>query len=114
MDDDHFVLNTHGLHNAHLLRKVMPRTLTEPKPLYEDRKMHHFELARRLRAEQGDKRKATQAKRKATLEANKAKKAAKQKEIESAQNQGSGMTEADETEDDDGDGSDQRKRKRLT
>ncbi|KAK0430360.1 hypothetical protein EV421DRAFT_1893571 [Armillaria borealis] len=47
-DDDHFVINTFALHNAILLRKFLPRSLTEPKPLYTDRQSHHVEIASTL------------------------------------------------------------------
>ncbi|KAK0467035.1 uncharacterized protein EV420DRAFT_1636068 [Desarmillaria tabescens] len=73
-DDDHFVINTFGLHNAILVRKFLPRSLTAPKPLYMDRRSHHFEIASTLRTTQAAKRAQTQEKRKATLALNKARK----------------------------------------
>ncbi|KII84492.1 hypothetical protein PLICRDRAFT_179320 [Plicaturopsis crispa FD-325 SS-3] len=76
-DDDHFVLNMHALHNASLIRKLLPRTLTAPAPLFADRRARHYELAALLRISQADKREKTAAKMKATRETNKAKKAAR-------------------------------------
>ncbi len=75
-DDNHFVINTFGLHNASLLRKALPRHLFDPKPLYADRKSHHSILAATLRTTQDAKRARTQEKRKATLALNRAKKQA--------------------------------------
>jgi hypothetical protein len=72
--DDHFVINMTSLHNAAQLRKVLPRNLTAPKPLYSDRKARHFEIAMTLRVTQAEKRERTKAKSKATREAKKAKK----------------------------------------
>jgi hypothetical protein len=73
-DDGHFVLNLHALHNAALIRQVLPRHLTSPKPLYNDRQARHFEIATKLRVTQALKRETTKAKGKATREANNAKK----------------------------------------
>jgi hypothetical protein len=73
-DDGHFVINMHALHNASILRKVLPRELTAPKPLYTDRKAHHYKIAAGLRVTQSEKRARTAAKTKATNEANKRKK----------------------------------------
>jgi hypothetical protein len=73
-DDGHFVINMHAFHNATLLRKILPRHLTAPKPLYVDRKAHHFEIAAGLRVTQTEKRARTAAKAAATRQANKAKK----------------------------------------
>jgi hypothetical protein len=73
-DDGHFVINMHAFHNATLLRKILPRHLTAPKPLYIDRKARHFEIAAGLRVTQTEKRARTAAKAAATREANKAKK----------------------------------------
>ena len=53
---DRFVINTHGFHNAHLLRATLPRPLTVPIPLHPDRQAKHFEIARNLRASQKIKR----------------------------------------------------------
>lgn len=75
-DDDYFVINLHGLHNATLLRKILPRSLTAPRPLFEDRKAQHFQIAATLRVTQTEKRARSAAKSKATREANAASKAA--------------------------------------
>lgn len=73
-DDDHFLICTYALHNANMLRRALPRVLTTPKPLYEDRRAQHYDVAARLRVSQAAKRNLTQQKRKATLAAKKAKK----------------------------------------
>jgi post-segregation antitoxin (ccd killing protein) len=73
-NDDHFVINMTSLHNAAQIRKILPCNLTAPKPLYENRKARHFEIASILRVTQAEKRECTKAKAKATREANKAKK----------------------------------------
>jgi hypothetical protein len=73
-DDGHFVINMHALHNATLLRNILPRHLTAPKPLYTDRIARHHEIAAELRVTQTEKRARTAAKTKATKEANKVKK----------------------------------------
>ena len=66
-DDDHFIVNMAALHNSTLLRRALPRALTVPRPLYTDRKAHHFEVAARLRMSQTEKRAETQEKRRNTL-----------------------------------------------
>ncbi|KAJ6528118.1 hypothetical protein B0H19DRAFT_1214630 [Mycena capillaripes] len=42
-DDSRFLLNTHALHNAHLVRETLPRSLTAPKPCFADRHAKHSE-----------------------------------------------------------------------
>lgn len=114
-DDNHFVVNTYGLHNATLLRNVLPRTLVTPRPLYEDCKAHHFEHAATLRVTQAAKRAVTQAKRKATL----AQKKAKQLETIAEEDEDDGDKDEDEAEADGWNGKDishqleQRGRKRA-
>ena len=73
-DDGQFVINMASLHNAAQIRKILPRHLSAPRPLYTDRQAYHFEIAATLRVMQAKKREETQAKAKATREANKAKK----------------------------------------
>jgi hypothetical protein len=58
---EHFVINTHAFHNAHLLRATLPRCLVAPIPLHQDRQAKHFEIARGLRVAQEAKRTATKA-----------------------------------------------------
>ncbi|KAK7035161.1 hypothetical protein R3P38DRAFT_2415321, partial [Favolaschia claudopus] len=46
---DRFIINSHGFHNAHLLRATLPRSLLAPVPLFDDRQTKHEELASILR-----------------------------------------------------------------
>jgi hypothetical protein len=71
-DDDHFLICTYALHNANMLRQALPRILTRPKPLDEDRRAHHYDVAARLHISQTAKRSVTQQKHKATLATKKA------------------------------------------
>ncbi|KAJ7129877.1 hypothetical protein C8R43DRAFT_896658 [Mycena crocata] len=70
-DDEHFVINMAGLHNATLLRRNLPVALTLPRPLYVDRQAHHYQVAIGLRSSQLLKRARTQERRRATLKAKK-------------------------------------------
>lgn len=68
-DNTQFILNTHALHNAALLRKFLPRYLTVPRPLYPDRQKWHDELGAVLTVTQAEKkaetvRKAAETRRK--------------------------------------------------
>ncbi|KAJ7165790.1 hypothetical protein C8R46DRAFT_900279 [Mycena filopes] len=67
-DDNRFVINTHGLHNAGLLRKYLPVALTKPRPLFVDRRQEHDELSAVLVVTQKAKRTATKEKAAATKE----------------------------------------------
>ncbi|KAJ7175598.1 hypothetical protein C8R46DRAFT_1249143 [Mycena filopes] len=61
---DHFIINSHAFHNAHLLRATLPRSLLAPIPLYgEDRKQRHDGFAATLRGNWA----AKTAKRKAAV-----------------------------------------------
>lgn len=64
--DDRFVVNLHAFHNAHLVRRALPRELTAPTPLFADRCVQHDEMAKCLRGIQGVKREATRKKREET------------------------------------------------
>ncbi|KAJ7442085.1 hypothetical protein B0H11DRAFT_1749386 [Mycena galericulata] len=74
-DDPRFVINTHGFHNAGLLRKYLPVVLTKPRHLFTDRRRRHDQLSAILGVTQKAKRAATQEKAAATREKKKAAKA---------------------------------------
>ncbi|KAJ7135192.1 hypothetical protein C8R43DRAFT_894348, partial [Mycena crocata] len=61
-DDSRFLVNMHGLHNAHLIRDTLPRHLTEPKPYFHDRRAKHLEFAHALREVGPEKRAQATAK----------------------------------------------------
>lgn len=66
-DDAHFIVNTHALHNAHILRAVFSPDLFLVQPCCLDRKQYHMELAKDLAANEKAKKKAANEKRAATL-----------------------------------------------
>lgn len=82
-DDNNFVINMYGIHNATLLRKSLPQHLTAPKALYPDRRLHHGKVAAGLRISQTAKRVQAQAKRKETQARNAEKKRKRQEAMES-------------------------------
>ncbi|OWZ78545.1 hypothetical protein C365_03343 [Cryptococcus neoformans Bt85] len=43
LDDDHFILNTHSMHNSNRLQQLLPSSLTTPNLLYPDRQAKHRE-----------------------------------------------------------------------
>ncbi|KAJ7810168.1 hypothetical protein B0H14DRAFT_2286568, partial [Mycena olivaceomarginata] len=46
---ERYIVNMHALHNAHLLREVLPRFLTAPTPYLHDRIASHGRFAAQLR-----------------------------------------------------------------
>lgn len=50
-----YIINMHSLHNAHLIRTVIPRTLTAPVPYARDRTALHNKLAALLREDHAKK-----------------------------------------------------------
>ena len=57
-----YIINTHALHNTHLIRDALPCNLTKPTPYFKNQCQTHDELAAKLRATQETKRAATKAK----------------------------------------------------
>ncbi|KAL6301131.1 hypothetical protein BKA93DRAFT_701737, partial [Sparassis latifolia] len=55
-EDSRFIINTHALHNSHLLRRCLPCALTAPRPLIENRVKWHAELASGVRINRDKKR----------------------------------------------------------
>ncbi|KAF8514684.1 hypothetical protein JB92DRAFT_3115468 [Gautieria morchelliformis] len=72
-DDMQFVLNLNAIHNADLVRETLPRALTAPEPLHQDRRSYHDRMAAQVRVMRTHKRAQTKAKAKATRSANKEK-----------------------------------------
>ncbi len=74
-DNNRFIINTHAIHNVNRLQQVLGRQLAAPQipRTPEERLAFHAAISASLRISQAKKRTETNAKRKATLEANKAK-----------------------------------------
>ncbi|KAF8906087.1 hypothetical protein CPB85DRAFT_1181307, partial [Mucidula mucida] len=53
---DRYLINTHAFHNADLLRATLPRHLTVPIPLHDDRVAYHRGLASDMRKAHGEKK----------------------------------------------------------
>jgi hypothetical protein len=57
-----YIINTHAIHNAHLVRAALPRSLTMPLPLFLNRKEEHVKIASAYRNTQGAKRETNKQK----------------------------------------------------
>ncbi|KAJ6583373.1 hypothetical protein DFH09DRAFT_1308895 [Mycena vulgaris] len=77
-DDSRFLLNTHALHNAHLVRETLPPHLTELTAYFADRYAKHKEFAEDLRVVGPEKRAQAVAKGQATKAKNRQDKADQQ------------------------------------
>ncbi|KAI0799578.1 hypothetical protein BC629DRAFT_1284991 [Irpex lacteus] len=60
---DRYVVNMHAFHNAHLIRRVISRSLSAPQPVHQDRAGRHAAISRELQLTQSAKRKTQQEKR---------------------------------------------------
>ncbi|KAJ7135241.1 hypothetical protein C8R43DRAFT_1089512 [Mycena crocata] len=70
-DTNIYLVNMHSLHNAHLLRDTLPRSLTAPLPYFEDHNTKRKEFAALVRISGPKKCAAAQQKSKETWEKNK-------------------------------------------
>ncbi|KAJ7834421.1 hypothetical protein B0H13DRAFT_2240221 [Mycena leptocephala] len=102
-DRTEFILNMHGLHNPHLIREVLPRSLTSPVPYLQDRVASHNRFAEQLRVTGPAKCAATKAKTQATRARNRQHKittasaqAKRQEDERNNQESGNEMEENDE------------------
>ncbi|KAI0630610.1 hypothetical protein C8Q77DRAFT_1160168 [Trametes polyzona] len=68
---DRYLLNMHALHNAALIRDILPHELTSPIPYLTDRELRHSELASAMRISGPRKRAGAQAKAAETRARNK-------------------------------------------
>ncbi|THV04305.1 hypothetical protein K435DRAFT_961933 [Dendrothele bispora CBS 962.96] len=87
-DDNHFVINMHALHNASLVRNILPRVLIAPRLLHgteEEREAWHGEIVENVRPTMVAKRKKANEKRQETREANQKKKKQKKALITAGQ-----------------------------
>ncbi|KAF5372390.1 hypothetical protein D9615_009298 [Tricholomella constricta] len=78
LDNTRYILNMHALHNAHLIRETLPRHLTAPKPIFEDRQAKHREFSAVLQETGPVKRAGATAQAQATRAKNKKAKVDKQ------------------------------------
>jgi len=74
-DNPRYIINLYALHNASRLRRHLPRSITRPRHIHEDRVLFHSDLAQSLRVTQGHKRSETKEKTAATRAQNKRKRA---------------------------------------
>ncbi|KAH9847978.1 hypothetical protein C2E23DRAFT_740580 [Lenzites betulinus] len=62
-DIHRYIINTHSLHNPHLLRAVLPRELVAPVPHFTNRREEHDKLAKALRDTQEQRQAVTNARK---------------------------------------------------
>lgn len=63
LDEDHFVLNTLALHNAHVLARILPHDFVQASPLVSDRTRHHQVASQKLQEIVSGKQELSKAKR---------------------------------------------------
>ncbi|KAJ7831622.1 hypothetical protein B0H14DRAFT_3713311 [Mycena olivaceomarginata] len=70
-DDDHFILNLGGFHNFVHICRVLPSSLTDLKPLFEDRVAFHKSASAKAQRARKNQRKRTAARKRETAQAKK-------------------------------------------
>jgi hypothetical protein len=70
-DDDHFILNMGGFHNFVRICRVLPTSLTDLKPLVEDRVTFHKTASSKAQRARKNQRKRTAARKRETAQAKK-------------------------------------------
>ncbi|THU93255.1 hypothetical protein K435DRAFT_670511, partial [Dendrothele bispora CBS 962.96] len=63
---DRFLINLCAFHNSHLIRRILPRELTAPIPLFADRRREHNRCAEVLRHVVGKRKEQTKKKQEET------------------------------------------------
>ncbi|KAF7376758.1 hypothetical protein MSAN_00093100 [Mycena sanguinolenta] len=97
-DDDHFVINLGAFHNFTRLCRVLPRTLTQLKPLFPERKQFHARVSQQARAGRDARRRKTAATRRHNAETKKREAAEAERAAREAEQ---AVTEGRDLEDDD-------------
>ncbi|KAJ8077853.1 hypothetical protein PM082_002294 [Marasmius tenuissimus] len=62
-EEARYLINLFSFHNAHLIRRILPRKLTAPTPIFKDRSASHLEIAEELHASLLEKKEETKKKR---------------------------------------------------
>ncbi|KAI9062110.1 hypothetical protein FKP32DRAFT_1726132, partial [Trametes sanguinea] len=64
-DVERYIVNMHSLHNPHLIRSILPRSLTAPTPRHADREETHRKFAQQLRKTKAHKQSLALARKEA-------------------------------------------------
>ncbi|KZT20093.1 hypothetical protein NEOLEDRAFT_1076404 [Neolentinus lepideus HHB14362 ss-1] len=78
---ERYIINMHALHNAHLIRSVLPRELTQPRSYVEDRRQAHDVLAAKLKTDYDARQKKLEENREKRKKENTSKKGKEKQQV---------------------------------